>query len=593
MATSITGYEPGTKLPEAMENQPISQPVSPNQVGGFAGSPTNPDPTTPEAAKARLEAQAAQANADLAAFHAAHPGLLGARGSQPAPVTSAPTAPVVAEAVPQATPSVPAAPAAEPVQAPVIPPLPMHQAPRKTGAPAAPLPQPTEALQASAENVTKADAAHATAARATGEAESEAATLESEERGKQTRDLKTQQALQAMDRQEADAKVQSAIDSAKSKKFEGIFRNADGTRNWGRIISGGIAQILGSLSFDANHVNQVTVQIDNAIKEKFQEQEAEKADLWKSVQFQIDQKQALRADQLQEMADFRAGQAAALDAVISKGKALSALSKNKEGVAAIEANNARLGFERDKAIDEAKRLYLAQAEKKRVDNSEIARNYATANHLNASAATDKTVADQMKIDKFLDSMFKPGESLVQGTARSPGPIARRESARAILKGIDDAVASKDPERIKAAIASAREQSSRILTGAAPTSQSMHLVTEMQGIMSKAEGMLSSLAGSPTEGKQFVRSIHKLVEGIETENTDQIKAAKKIAAGKFKSTNAYKNPSMREAGLARINAVYGEDEPAKAEIPAGWVDTGKTIGGKKAYQSPDGKIHVEQ
>jgi hypothetical protein len=590
---SITGYEPGTQLPPEMENVPITQPVSqPNQFGGgVVGQPTNPDPSIALAAKARLEAARAKAHADLEAFNQAHPGLAGTTGTHPVeaaspiPVAGADTvsAPSTVEGSAQS-------------QAPVIPPLPEHQSTsgssvpvsKQTAKPAASV-DPVSGLQTSATAVTKAEGEHAAAMATTGETDQAALGLEREEREKQARDLKTQSALQAMDRQEADSAVQRARDEASKKKFTGIFRNEDGTKNWGRIISGGIAQILGSLSFDANHVNSVTTQIDNAIKEKLQQQEAEKADLWKNVQSAMDQKQALTHDQLREMADFRAGQAATLDAVILKGKELSALSKNKEGVKAVEANNARLGFERDKAVEEARRLQQSAIEKKRVDDSEISKNYAAAAHSRAAANTENTTAGQIKIDKFLDQMFKPGESLVQGTARSPGPIARRESARAIIKGIDEAVASKDPERIKAAIASAREQSSRILTGAAPTSQSMHLVTEMQGLMSKAEGAISSLAGSPTEGKQFVRSIHKLVEGIERENTEQIDAAGKIAHAKFKSTNAYKNPSMREQGEARIRAVYGEPAP---EIPQGWTQVG-TSGGKPVYKSPDGKLHAAQ
>lgn len=488
-----------------------------------------------------------------------------------APVAAPLPAPVAVEATPAAAPAAPA------------------PKPHVTVPAAASLPQPTAALQASAEKVNEADRAHADAMAATGETEQANAENEAEARDKAARDLKTQQALQSMDRQEAETKVQQARDAAKAKKFTGIF---EGDHGAARLIATGIAQILGSLSFDANHVNQVTKQIDDAIRMHFQTQEAEKADLWRDVQAAMDQKQALRADQLQEMGDFRANQAAALDAVISKGKALSALSKNKEGVAAIEANNARLGFERDKAIDEAKRLYIAQAEKHRLDSSEIAKNYAQAEHARAAAGTEKTTANQLKVDKFTESYLKPDVTEAHGTSRSPGPVTMRDKARAIQKDIAEAVASKDPLQIKAAIASAREQTSNILTGSAATKTSTHLVTELQSSLDKATSFVSTLAGSPTEGAHFVKGIQTLVAGIEKQQTERIEEQRKRTIAKAKSSNAWKNPDLRAGLEARINAIYGEPEAAAPEIPAGWTAAG-TSGGKPVYKSPDGKLHVAQ
>lgn len=499
----------------------------------------------------------------------------------PAPSIGVPAIPVMGEPPPQTPPATSS-----------VTPTGKPKAPVATTPPVS----PTASLEAGATRVAEADAKHASAMADTRTAEEIAASNEADIRDQQARDLRIKTALNKQDLLDADEKISALRNEAANKKFTGLFEGPGGTR---RLILAGIAKFLGSISFDANHVNQAAKEVDDGIRMHFEKMQAEKADLWKQVAIAIDQKQMLSKDMLSEMADYRAQQAMALEAVIAQGKAMAANSKNKEGVAALEANNARYAFERDKIIDDAKRLYVAAAENERHHRAEegIQRQHVAAIRAKADGTGG---AGPSKAEILVEKMFAKDEGLIKGTPGKPGPLNRLHQARSVKEGIESAVASRDPEKIKAAIASAREQSTRMLTGAAPTSMTAHLITDLQGTLSQIEGKLSGIVGSPAEGKQFVRSIDKLVGGIIEEQESQLKAAKKDTEAKYKAVGfVQRSPELKAAVQAKIDALYGAvDEGAHAPSgrpapPPGYTDTGRTSGGKPVYKAPNGQLVVAQ
>lgn len=406
----MPNFDPGQALPAAQEPTVIAQPISaPNQFGGVvAGSPTNPDP-----------AQTAAAN--YAAINQQAQFQLGVN-----PV--APAAPPAAPPAQDSTIVVSPAPAAPP-QVTVVPkpPGPPSARPAGTGGPTPPnaelqglMANATSPADPNGDAVDQALAADATAraqpapgqskpgdmaasgaaAAAAGDAQHQAlveqgnadqtnANAEAAAREAMAKETERKAAEQKQIRDTAAAHVQQLREKATNQPYHSFWAN----KSAGQEVLAGIGILLGSASFSANHTNEAVGIIDRAIKQDFDTQQAQHAQLWKGVESAMEEGRQLRADQLDDMANFRARQAQTLDAVIAKGTALAAASKNKAGVAALDAKNAQLAFERDKAYDEVTRLKHAQLETERHNKAEegIQRTHAAAAMLGAKG---KANADQ-------------------------------------------------------------------------------------------------------------------------------------------------------------------------------------------------------
>lgn len=243
-------------------------------------------------------------------------------------------------------------------------------------------------MAASGAAATAAGQAQSAALTEAGAADQQAAAAETKAREQQARETEQKAAEQKQIRDQATAHVQELREKAAKEPYHAFLQGEPG-----RMVLAGLGILLGSASYSANHVNQANGLVDRAIKQDFDRQQAQHAQLWKDVDAAMAEGQQLRADQLDEMANFRARQAQTLDAVIAKGKELSGRAKNKEMAAALDAKNTQLAFERDKAYDEVSRLKAAQLETERHNKAEeaIGRTHAGAAML---AAKSKANADQ-------------------------------------------------------------------------------------------------------------------------------------------------------------------------------------------------------
>lgn len=253
---------------------------------------------------------------------------------------------------------------------------------------AAPLPAKPGDMGASGAAATAAGQAGHDALVEGGKVDEANAKVEADARQKLADETAAKAAEQKQLRDQATAHVDELRQRAAKEPFHTLFEGKPG-----QMALAAFGILLGGSSYAQGHVNQSLGILDRAIKQDFDVQQAKHAQLWKDVDTAMQQGQALRSDQLQEMADFRARQAQTIDAVIAKGRESAASSKNKQGIAAWDVKEAQLSFERDKAYDEVTRLKQAQLETARHNRAEegIQRTHAAAAMLGAKG---KANADQ-------------------------------------------------------------------------------------------------------------------------------------------------------------------------------------------------------
>jgi hypothetical protein len=484
-------------------------------------------------------------------------------------VTPSPPPAAVPVPAPTATPAVGPAPA--------IPALP--QANPTGGAPkpaatAKPVTDPTADLAAASKNVEEANAKLAEATAAVGEVEATNLENETELKKQQARDAQIQQSLNKLDLQEADQKIDAIRQQAAKKKFVGLFEGEGGGR---RFVLAGLAQILGSVSFDSNHVNQATKLIDDGIRMHFEQQQAEKADLWRQVASAVDQRQMLSKDLLTQMAEFRANQAASLDAVIAQGKSMASRSKNKEGIAALNANNSRLAFERDKAIDESRKLWVASAENERHHRAEeeIQRQHLAVQRANQKKASD--IEGEEKVAKIARRLFD------ENTAKKVSHVA--EEAHGLVKMLKE-----NPSALASGLGMERLVS--VFSGGGKASvQALKLADHEAGSWADvtADKIMKNLTGKQGEGK---RKLLVQIAEQEAAQAEKLKAHSKAAADAGLRGLERKFP---DAVKNYKEAIFGSEEAhgSAGGAPPGYTDTGRTSGGKPVYKDPQGNLVVAQ
>lgn len=178
---------------------------------------------------------------------------------------------------------------------------------------------------------------------------------------------------------------------------------------------------------------------------------------------------------------------------------------------------------------EAQRKAEALAQKKALDESAINRNNAQADSAEALAgfrarrtagigkgggaggkAAQKAQKDELKdIEHVAD---KEGAVLL-GSARSQGAKIAYESAQAVANELRRAAASGDPDAMKIAVMHAQEQSTRFLTGAAPTQQTFDIQHGLAGTPEQLEARIAGWIGQPTEAKSYVERMAKNIDAI--------------------------------------------------------------------------------
>lgn len=111
-----------------------------------------------------------------------------------------------------------------------------------------------------------------------------------------------------------------------------------------------------------------------------------------------------------------------------------------------------------------------------------------------------------------------------GTARSPGLIRRVTEARALGDELREAFKSRDPNRINAALVSAKEKVTKLNTGGVPTQMTMHMVDELVGDPQRAGEKINSLLGQPEASHQRFDAVLSMIDQLDDSLVAQAKQA---------------------------------------------------------------------
>lgn len=415
-------------------------------------------------------------------------------------------------------------------------------------------------MAASGAAATAAGQAQSAALRDTGDAEAQAAAAETKAREQQARELETKAAEQRQIRDQAAAHVQQLREKAAKEPYHTLFEGAPGS-----MALAGIGILLGSASYSANHVNQASALIDRAIKQNFDVQQAKHAQLWKDVETAMEEGRQLRADQLDDMANFRARQAATLDAVIAKGKELSGRAKNREMAAALDAKNAQMAFERDKAYDEVARLKAAQLETERHNKADEGIGRGRLGIERQRLTVDKQNAEELKVGKAVDQQLNR-DVVTTGLLK----------ARASLEDAKAGIASGNPVAIQGAI----DSYIRAKTGLGARQGSIKMFTDRLG------GALEQLNAHIEQWKSggippaMIKRFNDAVNAEYDEGTRALTRAQKLHEKALLASPEYaRHADLVKAHIAdRFSALAGGEAPTTP--PPGAI-MGK-LNGKRGY-----------
>lgn len=391
-----------------------------------------------------------------------------------------------------------------------------------------------------------------------GQIDQQNAAAEATARAQQAKELEQKAAEQKAIREQSAAHIQQLREKAAREPYHALLEGEPG-----RMALAAFGILLGSASYSANHVNQAAGMLDRAIKQNFDMQQARHAQLFKDVELAMEEGRQLRADQLDEMSAFRARQAATLDAVIAKGKELSALSKNKQAVAALDAKNAQLAFERDKAYNEAQRLKAAQLEAERHNKAEegIGRG-----RLAIEAAKERRAAgaDQdEKVIKLAGRAYPATKDAIKAVKTADDAA---ELVNTLKTNPSSLASSLGLERLVSVFSGGGRASITALKMVKPNAGSWLDVT--------ADDLSRAFTG--TQGSALRANLTKVAEE-EARHADSV-----VTEHRGKATKAL-------AGLAKhapdavnnyINGIFGEPRAPAAGPPAGAIMG--TLNGKRGY-----------
>ena len=253
---------------------------------------------------------------------------------------------------------------------------------------------------------------------------------------------------------------------------------------------------------------------------------------------------------------------------------------------------------RQKAAASENEIHLreeAALEKKRVDQATIDLDKAKANHQDSLAdyrrgkpvastgghgaaghAGGKVEKDELK---DIENAAKPYTQVIEGSARSPGIKTGYDSAVSVSNELKKAAASGDPSRMKIAVLHAQEQSTRMLTGSAPTDATYQMQHELQGSADDLMARIGKVFNDPTESKAYVERMQQNIDAIAQQRKEMLVEKRKELDERLGSIAKSDTGRARVMGL-RNSLFHGipEDEATPAarapKAPADVIDAAR-------------------
>lgn len=125
--------------------------------------------------------------------------------------------------------------------------------------------------------------------------------------------------------------------------------------------------------------------------------------------------------------------------------------------------------------------------------------------------------------KDIEAAGRDEGKVLLGSAKSQGAKVAYESAQAVSNELRHAAASGDPDAMKIAVMHAQEQSTRFLTGAAPTQQTFEIQHGLAGTAEQLESKIGGIMGQPTEAKSYVLRMASNIDAISRQRAEVLHA----------------------------------------------------------------------
>lgn len=441
----------------------------------------------------------------------------------------------------------------------------------------------------------------ADAARAVGEAQGAAdqqiADAEKEAATQNTQLVQREaqmQAEHAAAMRQANQETADAFKSAREMEPTGFWEGRGGREVHAAIAVGlgRVAQVLGHMA------NNSTADIIQSNIDRHYREEKDKID--RAFQFAVQKGKLtgeMRDQYAQELLALQAARNATTAASAEKIRAVTAASQGKVDKAKAELEAQKLEKATADGLLKDTELRANIIKTKAQTAKEYADIAATKQRLQIASDEEKRKQDKDAADKAAkeakaaqtsDKEFEKRagkvETLLEGTARSPGVMMLYRNTDALSREMTEAIKSGDKQRAIAAVM-AIEQGSRALSGSAPTQTSTHLLT--QDLKSFGDYLTSQwgrLVGNPTASPEYVKRLRGLVDMAKREKLDIAKAAVSDFETKENTLGLTDYGKKRIEGFKKV---YAGHEGGQTGTPVTVkLKDGTTV---KALKMPDGKL----
>jgi len=126
-----------------------------------------------------------------------------------------------------------------------------------------------------------------------------------------------------------------------------------------------------------------------------------------------------------------------------------------------------------------------------------------------------------KLDKEVGKRMDDYSKQAVGTARTLGPVRVLSQVEALRTGLDEAVASGDPARLKAATVKAMEQAGTLMSGGKLTNAQIAILHELESKQDAMDAAIGKWTGDPTTGKGLVKRLTYLIDDAGNELAKQV------------------------------------------------------------------------
>lgn len=315
--------------------------------------------------------------------------------------------------------------------------------------------------------------------------------------------------------------TKKAFEDASQMKVQDFYAGRPGQRVMSAIFAGlgGAASILGHQGGNSTY-DMIKDAIDGHYKEQLRQINSA---------FKVAEEKGKLTDQQrlqygEELANLQVEHAAVTRAAAAKVQSVAAQSKGKIDQAGAEQTAAKLFQDTQSALQDNEqqraKLGLIKAE---------------TNLAYAKASTERVTKQDKITDakvKYISSEMDKDEARIKGTTKTPGVVLIQQRVREIGNTLREATASGDPQSMKAAVASAKEQMAKLNTGAAPSHEQMKMLNDLSGGMATLEEKLKGAIGNPTATRQTMDGIVKFVDHADEAWTKMVDSGRALTVRKY-------------------------------------------------------------